>query len=88
MVRALPLLLLVACSGGEAPPAAPAAPTEAVAPAEVPPAEAAPAAQWACPMHPEVTGAEGDTCSKCGMALEQLSAKPEGGHEAHGAEPH
>lgn len=25
---------------------------------------------YACPMHPEVTGKQGDTCSKCGMALE------------------
>jgi hypothetical protein len=22
-----------------------------------------------CPMHPEITGLEGDTCSKCGMDL-------------------
>ncbi len=25
---------------------------------------------FACPMHPEVTGKEGDTCPKCGMKLE------------------
>ncbi len=25
---------------------------------------------YACPMHPEVTGAEGSTCPKCGMKLE------------------
>lgn len=25
---------------------------------------------FACPMHPEVTGKEGDKCPKCGMALE------------------
>jgi hypothetical protein len=24
---------------------------------------------YACPMHPEVTGKQGDTCSKCGMKL-------------------
>ncbi len=24
---------------------------------------------YACPMHPEVTGKEGEKCSKCGMAL-------------------
>ena len=24
---------------------------------------------FACPMHPEVTGKEGDKCSKCSMAL-------------------
>jgi hypothetical protein len=25
---------------------------------------------YACPMHPEITGKEGQSCSKCGMALE------------------
>ncbi len=25
---------------------------------------------YACPMHPEITGKEGDSCSKCGMKLE------------------
>ncbi len=25
---------------------------------------------YACPMHPEVTGKDGDKCSKCGMKLE------------------
>ena len=25
---------------------------------------------YACPMHPEITGKEGDKCPKCGMALE------------------
>lgn len=28
----------------------------------------------ACPMHPEVTGKEGDTCPKCGMKLEHMDA--------------
>lgn len=27
---------------------------------------------YACPMHPEVTGKEGDKCSKCGMKLEPV----------------
>ena len=27
---------------------------------------------YACPMHPEVTGKKGDTCSKCGMPLEEV----------------
>ncbi len=27
---------------------------------------------YACPMHPEVTGKEGDKCSKCGMYLEPV----------------
>lgn len=26
---------------------------------------------YACPMHPEVTGKEGDSCPKCGMDLEE-----------------
>mgnify|MGYP006164244691 CR=1 FL=1 len=25
--------------------------------------------KYACPMHPEVTGKKGDSCSKCGMDL-------------------
>jgi hypothetical protein len=29
---------------------------------------------YACPMHPEVTGKEGDTCPKCGMKLEHSDA--------------
>lgn len=29
---------------------------------------------YSCPMHPEVTGKEGDTCSKCGMKLEKAAA--------------
>lgn len=27
---------------------------------------------YACPMHPDVKGKEGDTCNQCGMALEKL----------------
>jgi hypothetical protein len=27
---------------------------------------------YACPMHPEITGKEGDKCSKCGMELERV----------------
>lgn len=30
---------------------------------------------YACPMHPEITGKEGDKCSKCGMKLEPVKAK-------------
>jgi hypothetical protein len=30
------------------------------------------AVAYACPMHPDVTGKEGDTCSKCGMKLEPV----------------
>ncbi len=29
---------------------------------------------YACPMHPEVTGKEGETCPKCGMKLEHSDA--------------
>ncbi len=32
--------------------------------------------QFSCPMHPEVTGKEGDTCPKCGMKLEHNDAAP------------
>jgi hypothetical protein len=28
---------------------------------------------YACPMHPEITGKEGDSCSKCGMDLEAVT---------------
>ncbi|MDF1546735.1 MAG: heavy metal-binding domain-containing protein [Bacteroidales bacterium] len=37
------------------------------------------AAVYACPMHPEITGKEGDKCSKCGMALEKV----EDDHSGH-----
>lgn len=32
-------------------------------------------AKIACPMHPEVTGKEGDKCDKCGMKLTKASKK-------------
>lgn len=35
---------------------------------------------FACPMHPEVTGKEGDQCSKCGMALVHMDKAPEAGN--------
>lgn len=31
-------------------------------------------AKYACPMHPEVTGNQGDKCSKCGMDLEEVKS--------------
>lgn len=31
---------------------------------------------YSCPMHPEVTGKEGDTCPKCGMKLEHTDQAP------------
>ncbi len=33
--------------------------------------------KYACPMHPEVTGKEGDTCPSCGMKLELVSTEKE-----------
>ncbi|MEQ8304861.1 MAG: heavy metal-binding domain-containing protein [Cyclobacteriaceae bacterium] len=38
-------------------------------------------AAWSCPMHPEVTGKEGDSCNQCGMALEKEESMEE--HEQH-----
>jgi len=32
--------------------------------------------RYACPMHPEVTGKEGDKCPKCGMNLEHSDVAP------------
>lgn len=29
---------------------------------------------YACPMHPEVTGKDGEKCSKCGMKLEPVKS--------------
>lgn len=31
--------------------------------------------EYACPMHPEVTGHKGDKCPKCGMSLEKVNAE-------------
>jgi hypothetical protein len=33
---------------------------------------------YACPMHPEVTGKKGDPCPKCGMSLEPVSSEESG----------
>ena len=35
---------------------------------------------FACPMHPEVKGKEGENCSKCGMPLEHLDAAAAAGN--------
>jgi len=41
-------------------------------------------AKASCPMHPEITGKEGDKCSKCGMALVlNESTEHEDGEHAH-----
>jgi hypothetical protein len=37
---------------------------------------------YACPMHPEVTGKDGDKCSKCGMKLEAVK-KSDSTEEKH-----
>ncbi len=34
-------------------------------------------ADFLCPMHPEITGKEGDKCSKCGMFLTKSESKPD-----------
>lgn len=36
---------------------------------------------YACPMHPEEKGKEGDKCSKCKMDLEKIAAAEEHEHE-------
>lgn len=38
---------------------------------------------YACPMHPEVTGKEGDKCSKCGMKLEAMKSDSTETHQDH-----
>lgn len=40
---------------------------------------------FACPMHPEITGKEGDKCSECGMDLEMVAHEHEE-DEADGTE--
>jgi len=39
--------------------------------------------EFSCPMHPEITGKEGDKCSKCGMFLTKSSGEVEGESEEH-----
>jgi hypothetical protein len=39
------------------------------------------AVAYACPMHPEVTGKEGVTCSKCGMELVAVKNRDSTMHE-------
>ncbi|MEP2026179.1 MAG: heavy metal-binding domain-containing protein [Reichenbachiella sp.] len=38
---------------------------------------------YACPMHPEIVGKEGDKCSKCGMALKESESSSNSDHEDH-----
>jgi hypothetical protein len=35
---------------------------------------------YACPMHPEEKGKEGDSCSKCGMMLEEAKTDSTANH--------
>ena len=41
------------------------------------------ATAYACPMHPEERGKQGDKCSKCGMELEALKTEDTTQHEHH-----
>lgn len=41
------------------------------------------AEKYCCPMHPEVQGAKGDKCPKCGMELTEPVSKTEKDHESH-----
>ena len=36
---------------------------------------------YACPMHSEITGKEGDKCTKCGMDLTQITGDDHAGHK-------
>ncbi|HNR07238.1 MAG TPA: heavy metal-binding domain-containing protein [Saprospiraceae bacterium] len=78
------LVFAVACKNTGTEAAAPAADTTMMTTTET--MTAAPdtmaMAAFACPMHPEVTGKEGDKCSKCGMDLVAVK-KEEPGHEGH-----
>lgn len=38
---------------------------------------------YACPMHPEIIGKEGDKCTKCGMALKESESASNSDHEDH-----
>jgi hypothetical protein len=49
-----------------------AVPTDSASPPR--PADAQPAALYACPMHPDVTSSVPGECPKCGMKLEQVAA--------------
>lgn len=45
---------------------------------------------YACPMHPEITGDEGDKCSKCGMEMTRMEGDDhmEHDHEDHSGHDH
>ncbi|MCB0495874.1 MAG: hypothetical protein KDC79_07040 [Cyclobacteriaceae bacterium] len=41
------------------------------------------ATAYACPMHPEITGKKGDSCSKCGMLLTEVKPAEKTDSTAH-----
>ncbi|UQD55155.1 DUF3347 domain-containing protein [Flavobacterium sp. K5-23] len=43
---------------------------------------------YSCPMHPEVTGKQGEACSECGMELTEPVAHTEATHEHHDGDMH
>jgi hypothetical protein len=43
---------------------------------------------YCCPMHPEVTGKKGETCSECGMELTEVVTNTEATHEHHEGDMH
>src|SRR5882672_7091693 len=58
----LAVIVLAMCSLSAAPP-------QGSGPTRVEPSPPAGFTGWFCPMHPEVTAADGGRCRKCGMAL-------------------
>lgn len=70
MIVLFALMFSVACQNQEAPKQAPveAAKTVPTTVVEIK-KDTTHVHVFACPMHPEVMGKEGDKCSKCGMAL-------------------
>jgi len=53
---------------------------QAQEPVEEPAASTGEEIAYACPMHPEITGKKGDTCSKCGMDLEEVKGDEDSTH--------
>lgn len=43
---------------------------------------------YSCPMHPEVTGKKGESCSKCGMELTEPVTHADATHEHHDGDMH
>ncbi len=76
------VVFAVACKNSGTEAAAPAVDSTTMSTTETMMATDTMAMAFACPMHPEVTGKEGDKCSKCGMDL-VAAKKEEPGHEGH-----